>query len=58
MPMPLIATSIIAVAVSRVLCPILLYHALAEAFVAGERTHPDSSRRSGRCGGDESYYVA
>ncbi len=34
MPVPLIAASIIAAAVSRMICPVSLYHALAKNFVA------------------------
>ena len=34
LPVPLIAVSVIAVAVSRLICPVSLYHALANNFVA------------------------
>ena len=33
LPVPLIAASVIAVAVSRLICPVSLYHALAKTFV-------------------------
>jgi H+/Cl- antiporter ClcA len=34
LPVPLIAASVIAVAVSRIICPVSLYHALANNFIA------------------------
>jgi H+/Cl- antiporter ClcA len=36
MPVPLIAASVIAAAVSRIICPTSLYHALAKGFIVGE----------------------
>jgi H+/Cl- antiporter ClcA len=34
LPVPLIAASVIAVALSRLVCPVSLYHALAQTFIA------------------------
>ena len=39
MPFPLIAASVIAAAVSRLICPTSLYHALAKAFISSEVRH-------------------
>ena len=36
LPVPLIAASVIAAAVSRLICPVSLYHMLAKAFIASE----------------------
>lgn len=36
MPVPLIAASVIASAISRLICPVSLYHALANAFIVNE----------------------
>jgi len=36
LPVPLIATSVIATAISRFICPISLYHALAKTFILNE----------------------
>jgi H+/Cl- antiporter ClcA len=42
LPVPLIAASVIAVAVSRLVCPVSLYHALAKTFIAkAKRPEPE-----------------
>ena len=36
LPVPLIAASVIASAISRLICPVSLYHALAKAYIVSE----------------------
>ncbi|MEJ2552718.1 MAG: chloride channel protein [Gammaproteobacteria bacterium] len=44
LPVPLIATSVIAVAVSRLICPVSLYHALANNFIIAMKK-PDAGQK-------------
>jgi H+/Cl- antiporter ClcA len=44
LPVPLIAVSVIASTISRLICPVSLYHALAKAFIISEvKQQPPSS---------------
>ena len=45
LPVPLIAASVIAVAVSRIVCPVSLYHALANNFIVAMKK-PDADQKS------------
>jgi H+/Cl- antiporter ClcA len=49
LPVPLIAASVIAVAVSRLVCPVSLYHALATIFIA--RAKRPETEQNGAVGG-------
>ena len=45
LPVPLIAASVIAAAVSRMICPVSLYHALAKDFIEkAKHLHPDQNQ--------------
>ncbi len=47
LPIPLIAASVIASGVSKLICPVSLYHALAKDFIAREkRLHPNKNDQS------------
>lgn len=46
MPVPLIAASVIAVAVSRIVCPTSLYHALAKTFIAKAKQVSETGKKT------------
>jgi H+/Cl- antiporter ClcA len=45
LPVPLIAASVIAVAISRIICPVSLYHALANNFIAAIKK-PEAEKKT------------
>jgi len=45
LPVPLIAASVIAVAVSRIICPVSLYHALANNFIVAMKK-PEAEQKT------------
>jgi H+/Cl- antiporter ClcA len=47
LPVPLIAASVIASAVSRLVCPVSLYHALASLFIIEQAGQPSSASAEG-----------